>query len=160
MIQRYRPQRMSYASSLYAAELVPDDNGEYVKFSDIPLQPVHNHSITSVLQIVGNALSSLGVSHNHKSIVDLVEHGLKSQPVPEPFPWLNKPDGEGPWFYEPEYDHTQWNVYRLFECEKCGFYYVGSGGRYHVAGMPKGRWQRIPQTTLPGEGGNDANSAT
>ena len=86
----------------------PRDNGDYVKFADIP-------------------------------------------PVPDPEPWLDQPDGEGGWKYVPDIDPNEWELFRLFDDTEIGLWFYSSSGRAVAKRLSKGRWQRIPQPTLPVE---------
>ena len=83
-------------------EFVPDDNGDYVKFADIP-------------------------------------------PVPNPLPWLDQPDTDGNWLFLPD------GTSEVFACHL----HSETGTRFMMMGVEisayKGKWQRIPQPTLPGE---------
>jgi len=93
-----------------------DDNGEHVKLSDIP-----------------------------------------HQPVPSPLPWLDQPDGAGLWWFIDASKPT--NAPWLIDIDPNGdgpplCYRTGSEEFDYLDDL-KGRWQRVPQPILLGEGGSD-----
>ena len=77
------------------------------------------------------------------------------QPVPEPLPWLDKPDGVGLfWFID---ESKPKNAPWLIDIDPNGdgsplCYRTGSEEFDYLDDL-KGRWQRIPKPVLPGEGG-------
>ena len=77
------------------------------------------------------------------------------QPVPEPLPWLDQPDGVGLfWFID---ESKPKNAPWLIDIDPNGdgsplCYRTGSEEFDYLDDL-KGRWQRIPKPVLPGEGG-------
>ncbi len=78
------------------------------------------------------------------SAVELVDE-TDIPPVPEPSPWLDQPDTDGNWLFLPD------GKSEVFACHL----HSETGTRFMTMGVEisayKGKWQRIPQPTLPGE---------
>ena len=68
------------------------------------------------------------------------------QPVPEPLPWLDQPDGEGLWWTYSE------GVFHVAEVVGKKYARMGIECEFRVSSL-KAKWQRIPQPVLPGEAG-------
>ena len=167
-MQRYSQRVFPWPSP--KPELIPDTNGTIVLFADIPPVPepepwldqpdgpgdwkyrahymfAGDYLLTRLfLNDKGKLLTRSGTAVSRMN-----GKWQRISQVPEPLPWLDQPDGEGGWKYVPDIDPNEWELFRLFDDTEIGLWFYSSSGRAVAKRLSKGRWQRIPQPTLPVE---------
>jgi hypothetical protein len=159
-----------------------DPEGRFVKFTDIPLQPVPAHAewianpdsdgewwfkslrggkprVCEVNMYLWEATfveetEPHGIGDDGDGLVGEWQKATPSMSVnkvPEPLPWLDQPDGDGYWWFIGSGGKPLLCLVSIYFWSA---HFAGDDEQSDIEDM-KGRWQRIPQPILPGEGGSD-----
>ena len=159
-------QRYKFVSGPSWGWLEPHADGDYVKFRDIPPAPepapwldqpdgpgdwkyrahymfAGDYLLTRLfLNDKGKLLTRSGTA-----VSCMNGKWQRMSQVPEPLPWLNQPDGEGWWWF---CERNEPVIGRVSKGDGEEYLFSYKSWTQVTRGMT-GRWQRIPQPTLPGE---------